>query len=40
MHGQEVKYSFIVDSQVSIQKVVITGVKVFSIEDIMPGFVA
>jgi len=30
----------IVNPQVSVQKVVITGVKVFIIEDIMPGFVA
>jgi len=30
----------IVDPQVSIQKVVITGVKVFIIEDIIPGFAA
>jgi hypothetical protein len=28
------------DPQVSIQKFVITGVKVIIIEDIMPGFVA
>jgi hypothetical protein len=30
----------IVDPQVSIQKAVITGVKVFITEDIMPRFVA